>query len=203
MEAFMASPVGHALAGLAVAWGADLHPANRAAGSHARAGTALTLACVALAAVPDIDLLVTGLHRTVTHSLLSVLLVGLAAALVASRASRYHPGPSGQVVRVAIVCALAWASHIGVDWISADSSTPKGMQILWPFSDAWFISGWDIFPGTERRRLLSEPSLRQNLLALVTELVLMVPILLGLWLVREKTPAGLSSELACSDHTPE
>jgi hypothetical protein len=77
------------------------------------------------------------------------------------------------------------------------------MQILWPFADTWFISGWDVFPGTERRTPLSGPSLRLNALALVTELVLMAPILLGLWLVRVKAPAGLSSELACSNHPPE
>jgi membrane-bound metal-dependent hydrolase YbcI (DUF457 family) len=196
----MASPIGHALAGLAVAWGADFRAANR---STPRTGTALTLTCVALAAAPDLDLLVTGFHRTATHSLLSVVLVALVAALIAARASRTHPRSSRHVVRVAILCALAWASHIGVDWISADSSNPQGMQILWPFADTWFISGWDVFPGTERRSPLSGASLRLNALALVTELVLMVPILLGLWLVRVKAPVGLSSELACSNHPPE
>jgi membrane-bound metal-dependent hydrolase YbcI (DUF457 family) len=196
----MASPIGHALAGLAVAWGADLRSPNRSA---PRTGTALTLTCVALAAAPDLDLLITGFHRTATHSLLSVVLVALVAALITARASRAQARPSGHVVRVAVLCAVAWASHIGVDWISADLSNPQGMQILWPFADTWFISGWDIFPGTERRRLLSGPSLRLNALALVTELVVMAPILLGIWLVRVKAPAGLSSELACSDHPTE
>jgi hypothetical protein len=134
---------------------------------------------------------------------LSVVVVAVVAALMASRASRTRATPAGHVRRVAIICASAWASHIGVDWISADLSNPQGLQILWPFADTWFISGWDVFPGTERRRLLSEASLRLNALALVTELVLMVPILLGLWLVRVKTPPGLSSELACGDHPPE
>jgi membrane-bound metal-dependent hydrolase YbcI (DUF457 family) len=188
----MASPIGHALAGLAVVWGADIRLASRLAG---RTGTALTLTCVALAAAPDLDLLVSGFHRTATHSLLSVVLVAAVAALIAWR--------TGRVVRVAALCALAWASHIAVDWISVDSSNPQGLQILWPFADTWFISGWNVFPGTERRRLLSEPSLRQNALALVIELAVMVPILLGLRLVRVKTPAGLSSELACSNHPPK
>jgi membrane-bound metal-dependent hydrolase YbcI (DUF457 family) len=193
----MASPIGHGLAGLAVAWAADVRSTGK------RTSAVLTLGCVALAAAPDLDLLVTGFHRTATHSMLSVVLVAAVAALIAGRVGGARQMPSGYVVRVAALCALAWASHIAVDWISADSSNPQGMQILWPFADTWFISGWDVFPGTERRRMLSEASLRQNALALVTELAVMLPILVGLRLVRVKTPSRLSSELACSNHPPE
>ena len=53
----MASPIGHALAGVAVAWGVDLLPGNRAwriappsASGYERAGKGLTLACAVLAA---------------------------------------------------------------------------------------------------------------------------------------------------------
>jgi membrane-bound metal-dependent hydrolase YbcI (DUF457 family) len=196
----MASPVGHALAGIAVAWGADLLPGSRAgrtaAGSapwYQRAGSGLTLACTVLAAAPDLDLLITGLHRTVTHSFLSVAVVALLAAIAAA-------GTGQRAARVAMMCALAWASHIGVDWVSADSSNPRGLQILWPFDGTWFISGWDVFPGTERRRLLSEPSIRHNVRALVTEVAYLLPLVLGLWLVRVKALAGLSPELTRGDH---
>jgi membrane-bound metal-dependent hydrolase YbcI (DUF457 family) len=156
---------------------------------------------MALAAAPDLDLLITGLHRTVTHSLFSVVVVALVTAAICSwTADGKRRVP---VLRMALICATAWGSHIVIDWMSADSSRPNGLQILWPFADSWFISGWDIFPGTERRRLLSTASLKINARALVTELVLMGPVIYGLWLVRVKTLAGLPSELARSHHPPE
>jgi membrane-bound metal-dependent hydrolase YbcI (DUF457 family) len=194
----MASPIGHALAGVAIAWAADLMPrpqTRRAVGSpwYQQAGGGLTIACAALAAAPDLDLLIEGFHRSVTHSLVSVAAVAVMAAFFAARAGV----PAG---RVAAVCAVAWGSHIVVDWISVDQSTPSGLQILWPFDDRWFISGWDVFPGTERRRLLSGPSLQRNMQALVSELAVMMPIVLTLWLVRVKALAGLSPEAARGDH---
>jgi membrane-bound metal-dependent hydrolase YbcI (DUF457 family) len=199
----MPSPIGHALAGLVVAWGADLVPGQRrwrlgAPGSawYRQAGTTLTLTCAALAAAPDLDLLVAGLHRSVTHSLTSVAVVGLIAGLVARRAGL-------PAIRVAAMCAAAWGSHIPLDWISVDQSAPSGLQILWPFDDRWFISGWDVFPGTERRRLFSEAAMRRNGTALVRELALMTPIVLALWLVRVKALAGFASELARGDHPAE
>ena len=204
----MASPVAHVLTGVAVAWAADLMPGNRtgrtAAASapwYRRAGNGLTLICAFLAAAPDLDLLIDGFHRTVTHSVVSAIAVGLIAALVAVRARGAVPGESLlSVVRIAAMCAAAWGSHMWIDWISADQSNPNGLQILWPFSDTWFISGWDLFPGTERRRLLSGPSLMRNTEALLIEVAVMLPIVSGLWLVRIKALAGLSPQLTRRHH---
>src|SRR5262245_47129789 len=95
----MPSPIGHALAGIAAAWAADLVPGDRGwrtapsqASWYARAGNGLTLACATLAVLPDIDLLMLPFkpetHRTVTHSVGAVLLVGVAGAAVAARRRR-------------------------------------------------------------------------------------------------------------------
>jgi membrane-bound metal-dependent hydrolase YbcI (DUF457 family) len=220
--AFMASPIGHALAGIAVAWGADLvRPAKGrpATGRPAEAGHyvqtnrdvqtnrgvranrdaqanrvehrsqlaswyqsiggGLTLACAILAAAPDLDLLFIRFHRTATHSVTSFAFVALISAVVAARLRK-------PVVRVAITCSLAWSSHMLLDWLSADQSTPRGFQLLWPFDATWFISGWDWFPGTERRRLFSGPTIVRNATTAAYELLWMTPIVVTLWALRRR-----------------
>src|SRR5580704_13032427 len=100
----MPSPIGHALGGAAAAWTADLVPGDRrwraappTASWYERAGSGLTLTCVLLAALPDVDLLF-HLHRTYSHSLGAVTFVGLAAAAMAARANR-------PVARIGLMCA--------------------------------------------------------------------------------------------------
>src|ERR1700730_3578315 len=196
IEALMASPIGHALAGIAVAWGADLVPGNRAwriappsASWYERAGNGLTLACALLAAAPDLDLLLGRFHRTMTHSLVSVAAVAVVSGLIAARARL-------PVKRVVIMCAAAWASHLLLDWLSADHSAPQGIQLLWPFDGRWFISGWDLFAGSERRQLFSAATMRTNVETIAREVALLMPIVIVLWLVRVKALARLSSQLA-------
>src|SRR2546427_13121513 len=95
----MPTPIGHALAGIAAAWAADLVPGDRAwrtasrfASWYARAGNGLTLVCAGLGVAPDIDLEFLPFnsqgHRTVTHSVGAVLFVALFAAVMAGRARR-------------------------------------------------------------------------------------------------------------------
>src|SRR5262245_36845496 len=88
----MPSPLGHMLAGLAVAWGADLVPGRRAWRTapprgpwYERAGDGLTVACALLAAAPDLDLLL-ATHRSFTHSVTAGVTVGLVAAAWGARA---------------------------------------------------------------------------------------------------------------------
>ena len=196
----MASPIGHALAGIAVAWGADLVPGNRAwriappsASWYERAGNGLTLACAVAAAAPDLDLFFGRFHRTMTHSFISVAVVATVAGLIAARTRL-------PVRRVAIVGAGAWATHLLIDWLSADQSPPRGIQLLWPFDGRWFISGWDIFIGSERRQLLSAATMRTNAEAIAREVAILLPIVLVLWSVRVKALARLSSKLTRGDH---
>jgi inner membrane protein len=198
--AFVASPIGHALAGVAVAWGADLFAgdrrwrlAPRSASWFARAGDGLTLACAALAAAPDLDLPFGRFHRTATHSLVSVAIVAAGAFLVALRLRL-------PARRVAVMCAAAWGTHLLLDWLSADHSIPQGIQLLWPFDDRWFISGWDVFSGSERRRLFSAPTMKRNLLALAREIAILAPVVIALWSVRVKALARLASQLPGGDH---
>jgi len=200
----MPSPIGHALAGVAAAWTVDLVPGDRGwrtaprfASWYREAGNGVTLVCAGLAVLPDLDLLMLPFkpetHRTVTHSVGAALIVGLAAAVGAKRGGR-------PVTRVSLMCAAAYATHLLLDWLGADRFPPFGLQMFWPFSDGWFISGWDLFRQTARRQLTSPAIIRLNALAIAQEMAILVPILVALWLVRVKALAGLATELAGRDH---
>jgi membrane-bound metal-dependent hydrolase YbcI (DUF457 family) len=219
----MPSPVGHALAGVAVAWAADLAPGQRAwrsidpkASLFARAGGSLTLACGALAAAPDLDLFFPIRHRAVTHSLGAVIVIFIVAAAVTGWVTRTRmsspalPGPGLEperpalpILRIGLMCAAAYGSHLFLDWLSVDTSLPYGLQALWPFSDGWYISGLDLFPGTERREILSLAAFRTNLIAVWHEAAILLPVLGLLWLVRVKALAGLAPEPAGGHHAPQ
>src|SRR5947207_9945889 len=127
----MPSPVGHTLAGVAVAWAADLVPGDRSWRAapptdswYRRAGNGVTLACALIAALPDLDLLF-ATHRAFTHSVGAVMFVAVGAAIVARRIRR-------PVARVALMCAAAYASHLVLDWLAVDLYPPPGLRALWP-----------------------------------------------------------------------
>jgi len=204
----MPSPIGHALAGCAVVWGADLIDRRP---SSAR----LALAGAGLATLPDLDLLVSHFHRSATHSVTAVALMFIIAAAVTGQVRLRAPRSGGQVQpgaarhsgqvrwRIAAICAAAYATHLVLDWMAADYFPPAGIQAFWPFSRRFFISGWDVFDQTERLHLLRPATIDQNLRAIAKELALLGPIALGLWLIRIKTVPRLPSQLARGHHPPQ
>lgn len=195
----MPTSIGHALAGAAAAWSADLVPGDRAwrtappsAPWYRRAGNGLTLTCAALGALPDADLLLHA-HRTFSHSVGAVIVVGIVAAALAAKAKR-------PIARVALMCAAAYATHLLLDYFGVDPVPPMGIQALWPFSHAWYISGWDLFRQTERRHFLSLAAFWINTRAALQELLILAPIACAIWLVRVKALAGLAAEMPRRDH---
>jgi membrane-bound metal-dependent hydrolase YbcI (DUF457 family) len=198
----MPSPIGHALAGVLTAWIADIVPGRRAwraasptASWLDRAGDGLTLVCAALAAAPDIDLLFAG-HRTVTHSVGAVVLVGAAVGVAAARAGR-------PTLRIACMCAAAYASHLLLDWMAVDQTFPRGLQALWPLSHRWYISGWNLFRPTERRRIFTSAVMTLNAVTIAQELALLAPFIVVAWLIRVKTLARFATEVPCRHHAPQ
>jgi membrane-bound metal-dependent hydrolase YbcI (DUF457 family) len=190
------------MAGIAAAWMADLVPGRRAwrtapdgAPWLSRAGNGLTLLCAGLAASPDLDLLVQH-HRTVSHSVGAVAMVGLVAALASARGK----WPAG---RVSAMCAAAYATHLLLDWLCADYTPPYGLQMLWPFSNAWYISGWEVFRRTARLQVFTPSVIRINTLAIAQEVAILLPLLAALWLIRVKALAGLATEMARRDHAAQ
>jgi membrane-bound metal-dependent hydrolase YbcI (DUF457 family) len=166
----MPSPVGHVLAGLAVAYAVD---------RRGDATPRLVLTCALIAAAPDLDLLVPGEHRTFTHSLLAVGLVLLATWAT----TRVGSGRADW--RVAIACALAIASHLLTDYVSEDPGTPSGLQLLWP-GRQWFKSEWALFLATERFAPFSPFAMAMNARALLRELLVLGPVALLAWMLRRR-----------------
>ena len=184
----MPSPIGHALAGVAVAWAvapsADPTPSPRDASpdlvktDDARCWRTLTWVCAALAALPDADLLTPWPHRTVTHSVTAVFYVFIITTIM-----------TGQVTgrwraRIVLACTLAYASHLLLDWLAVDNNWPFGIELFWPFSDRWYISGWDIFLQTARPHLFSGDAIAVNTRAAIREVLVMGPIVTAIWLAR-------------------
>jgi membrane-bound metal-dependent hydrolase YbcI (DUF457 family) len=207
----MPSPVGHGLAGLAIALLVDRSPDSVTLKRAMARPT--TLVCVALATLPDADLLIPGLHRRATHSVGATIVVTILAIVVtgwvnrsrqSEGASRQSEGASHQAAgaghkpsgwpsiawRLVALCAAAHASHILTDWLGADRSLPAGIQALWPWSDRFFMSGWDLFPQIERRNIFSAASMIINLNAFVWEVLLMLPLVAASWWVRRAGRAG-------------
>ncbi len=186
----MPSPIGHALGGAAVALIADLWP-GRPVGR-----LRLPLACVGLAALADVDLLLPIAHRTITHSLAAVAFITIIAVAVTGKVTvgRW---------RIALACGAAYASHLFLDWMAADPTAPSGLQVLWPMSSTWFISGWNVFRATERRHIFEWAAMRTNFLAVVQELAILAPVVVALWLVRVKTLARFAAELSRGDHSAQ
>jgi membrane-bound metal-dependent hydrolase YbcI (DUF457 family) len=179
----MPSPIGHALAGIAVAWTADLVPGDRAwrtapesASWYRRAGNGVTLLCAGLAAAPDLDLAF-GTHRELTHSIGAVVIVGLCAAALAAGARR-------PVTRIALMCAAAYGSHLFLDWLGTDNYPPRGIQLMWPFNREWYISELDLFRQTARLRIFTRGPMLTNMRAVLQEIAILLPVLVVLWRVR-------------------
>jgi membrane-bound metal-dependent hydrolase YbcI (DUF457 family) len=82
--------------------------------------------------------------------------------------------------RLVAIVGAAHASHLLLDWLGTDPTPPEGVQLLWPFSQIYFISEWTVFPRTERR--LSDPTFfSANLWAATVELGVMLPIAWASW----------------------
>jgi membrane-bound metal-dependent hydrolase YbcI (DUF457 family) len=197
----MPTPIGHSIAGLAVAWGTDAwHAARDPSGEPVISRTGI-IVCAGLAAAPDLDLFVRHAHRTFSHSLTAVAVVMIMSIVVTGRVTRRLGGRSS--VWLVAACTVAYASHILLDWLATDPHVPRGLQILWPFSDRWFISELDIFRGTARQRILSPQSIRTNMLAVLQEIAILGTIAWVMWSVRIKALARLPAEMAGRNHPPQ
>jgi LexA-binding, inner membrane-associated putative hydrolase len=173
----MPTPVGHALAGLATAWFSDA--------ARRRTDDALTAACVFAAVVPDIDIMFRS-HRTYTHSVGAALIAGIVATALARRRRRWprlgggsSPDSGGLVVGV--VVAVAYATHVLLDWLARDSAPPFGLMALWPFSTRFYLSHVDMFLEVSRRYWKPSEFILGNLKAMGWEVVVLGPIVLLAW----------------------
>jgi inner membrane protein len=112
--------------------------------------------------LPDVDLLIGG-HRGPSHSLTAALLVGV-AVLIVSREKR-----------LALASAVAYASHVLLDWLGSDTSSPIGIMALWPFTRDYYQSQVHLFDSVSRRYWLPE-FWTHNFRAVGWELVVLLPL---------------------------
>jgi membrane-bound metal-dependent hydrolase YbcI (DUF457 family) len=162
----MPSPVGHALGGLIVGL-----VGSRQSGVGSRKSLYLPIAAAIL---PDIDFL-WARHNMETHSLGAAVLAGL-AVLVWTR---------GKDVRLAVLVALAWASHVLFDWLGSDTTPPIGVTALWPFSGEYYFAHAYLFEAISRRTHL--PNFwAHNLYAVAKEVVMLAPVAGAMWALRSR-----------------
>src|SRR5262245_62262850 len=152
----------------------------------------LLAGAVILANGPDLDFL-PGLlagqpglyHRTVSHTAVAAVAVGL----VVGMACRLFGWRGRAALWAALWAGATYATHLLLDFFTADVKPPSGEQLLWPLSDRYFIS-----PVTPLREVMIDGSGRLAFLAsLVTppalavwagEIVLLVLVVAAVRLVR-------------------
>jgi len=180
------SPAGHLIAGVAVAWAAEaiapLRPRGLDAGRPSAAAaivTPLVLACAALALAPDLDILLAS-HRTYTHSVGAVAFVAVLAASVAKALG-------APVIRTGLACAAAAGSHVVLDWLGRDTSTPRGLMALWPVSSAFLYSGVDLFADISRRYWKPEEFILKNAVSVAREVAILGPVAGLAWWARRRS----------------
>ncbi len=159
----------------------------------AAAVTPLTVTCAVLAISPDFDVFF-HTHRTYSHSLGAAGIVWVVVAIVAWRLRL-------PVVKVASVCAAAYASHVLLDWLGRDDSAVGGVMALWPLTTDYYRSGLNLFMeiGGHPRAVMRHPAVgflrivAENREALFREVLVLGPLFLlamKLRLKRWRKPEG-------------
>jgi membrane-bound metal-dependent hydrolase YbcI (DUF457 family) len=138
----LCTPIGHALAGLALYSFSNVSSKKR-----------WVIFCIVLffAVFPDIDFLfgfIVGdadkYHHQFTHSFLFVAIIGVVAALVIDNINIMN------FKRSALLFISVGISHVFLDMLCIDTSAPFGVPIFWPFSEKYYISPILIFSDVDR-----------------------------------------------------
>lgn len=173
----MPSPIGHGLAGIIV------FDAFRGV-ARMTARTKTLVLCLIVSIFPDFDFLFGILegepnkyHHGMSHSLVMSFGVGLILAAIFSAHYRFWT--------VTCLLCCVYVSHLLLDLLSYDRSYPYGLQLMWPFSDAYIISPKTVFMEIRRENKNMEfiPSLLlngHNYRAVLWEAVLLLPPLIAL-----------------------
>ena len=180
----MPTPVGHALAGLAV--GAAVTWRRPLLGPWRD-----MVLFGALAQAPDLDFLPgillgrpEAFHHGASHSLGFALLAGLLMALWGRRQGQ------GQAWRWALMGFLVYLAQVLADAASVDTSFPYGVPLWWPLSDAYVIAARPLFLDVWRKPW-GLPLVWHNLRAVGLEvLILGPPAALMIWLTRRPPAPG-------------
>ena len=149
------------------------------------------LAVIAAASAADVDFITGAIwgglyfsHHGVTHGFAAATAAGLAAWTI-SHAARWE-----RPVRIGVLVALAYASHVVLDFFAGDPGVPTDMPILWPLvTDTRLAAPFQIFTAIEHDDTISGlPAVMvrpDTLAAMAREALLMGPVLGAvMWLRR-------------------
>ena len=145
----------------------------------------LLIGSVLLANLADLDFLpglllgdVRSFHHQATHSLAAVALVGL---LVGGVSRRWKLNG----LWWGFWAGSLYLSHLVLDFLVNDPSPPFGVQLLWPFSESYFISPITLFARFDyfdpAVGMLTPLLSFHNLGAMLQEIALMAPFLGLAW----------------------
>jgi membrane-bound metal-dependent hydrolase YbcI (DUF457 family) len=165
------SPLAHGLAGIAAGWSVTPPAEGR------RALVIQSTLLAALGAAPDLDLLIHR-HRYETHSIGAAVIAGAVAALL-----RWPIAPTR--MRIFWAAMLAWATHPLLDMLAPDHLPPIGVMAFWPFNRGFYLTGWEVFLPIAREWQVPA-TIALDAHAAVRELLIMVPIVAGVWWVRTR-----------------
>ena len=131
----------------------------------------------AVGMAPDLDLII-GRHSRETHS--------IGAALVVASIAAWQRWPVAATrLGVFVAVAAAWFSHPLFDGMSFDIGPPIGVMMWWPFSEHYWHTGVTVFDAIERH--WEKPHfLRQNVVAVLREMAILIPTLAIVWAVRRQ-----------------
>lgn len=182
----MPSPVAHSLVALAIL------ETTRPPGERA-VGWRWPLAVVAAAAAADVDFLTGDIwggpyfsHHGVTHGFAAAAAAGIVSCAIA-RASRLE-----RPIRIGLIVALAYASHVVLDFFAGDPGTPTDMPVFWPLATAtWLAAPFQVFVPIEHDGTISGlPAVMvrpDTLAAMAREALLMGPVLGAVMWLRRRT----------------
>ena len=179
----MASPVGHSLCGYLI------FTSTQEKGK--KINWTELLIFVVIANLADIDYLfgfVVGrpnvYHHQFTHSITMAVIVAAIAALIFQ-----YKNPKN-FLRLFIIFFLLYSSHIFIDFFTKDTSFQYGEQLLWPFSNNYYLSSISIFRDVHKAQTSVEffPALFSyyNFITVLTETVIISPFIFIVRLIKRK-----------------
>ena len=135
--------------------------------------------CLLVAILPDFDFvmgILEGEPNRYHHGLSHSLFVGLLVSVLLSTVFFYH----GRLWVYILLLFSIYSSHIILDLLSLDRTSPYGLQLLWPIDSEYYISAKSIFSDIRRENSNNEffSSLimnKHNYLAILREIATLVP----------------------------
>lgn len=183
----MPSPVGHSLMGYLV-----YRVTARSVGG---AGWPFMFLCLLVANLPDLDFVPGFLigdpnryHHGISHSVGFAALSAFAYSSLLALRKRYAAS------RNFLIFFSLYFSHLLLDYLSIDNGASKGIPLLWPLSDEYYIAPFaflpDIWRGSSSSLLGFVLGLfsTHNLWAMTVEFSLLFPLILLMLVLRRKRP---------------